>query len=224
MSLMSPRLIAPLIVLSLAASMIVSCAQQNSPTAPSSVASTALQSVVTEYVDTLVDETPAPAPAEPVVSGPSDDPPPPPPSGSAPEPWPPGPPPNAAPGVPVPTPPSTHFRLSIKIDPEPVPYSGKPVGIFGCRDRKHTWYYDQHLHAETGIKVKLTERENFFDGRFVSKISETIQLDGNGSAVLHTRWCSGYSKPHYTQTRFKGADENGEPITISGPWVRLLSQ
>jgi hypothetical protein len=113
--------------------------------------------------------------------------------------------------------------LSIKIDPEPVPYSGTPVGTFSCRNLRHTWYYDQHLHTETGIKVKLTQRENFFDGRFVSKIEETIQLDGNSSVVLHTRWCSGYAKPHYTQTRFTGEDENHEPITISGPWVRLLT-
>jgi len=41
--------------------------------------------------------------------------------------------------------------------------------------------------------------------------------------TLHTRWCSGYSKPHYAQTRFKGRDETGEPITISAPWVRLLT-
>ncbi|MBF8299933.1 MAG: hypothetical protein HW394_303, partial [Acidobacteria bacterium] len=41
--------------------------------------------------------------------------------------------------------------------------------------------------------------------------------------ILHTRWCSGHAKPHYAQSRFKGKDEYGEAITISGPWVRLLT-
>ena len=111
----------------------------------------------------------------------------------------------------------------MKVDPEPVAHSGTPVGIFSCRDLKYTWYYDQILHAETGIAVNLTERENFFDGRFVSKSPGTIQLAGNGTVILHTRWCSAFPKPHYAQSRFKGKDELGEPVEISGPWVRLLT-
>jgi hypothetical protein len=104
-----------------------------------------------------------------------------------------------------------------------VPYSGVPVGTFSCRDNKHTWYYDQHLISDSGIGITFTERENFFDGRFVSKISESIHIDGNRSVILHTRWCSAFPKPHYTQTRYKGRDDMGEPITFSGPWVRLLT-
>jgi hypothetical protein len=69
----------------------------------------------------------------------------------------------------------------------------------------------------------LTERENFFDGRFTSKNPETIRMEGNNGAVLHTRWCSAYPKPHYAQTRFKGKDDNGEPIVLVGAWVRLLT-
>jgi hypothetical protein len=123
----------------------------------------------------------------------------------------------------MPTPPSLHFRLKIKIDPEPVAHSGTPVPIFGCRDLKYTWYYDQHLQAETGVPVTFVERENFFDGRFVSRSEGTILLAGNTSVILHTRWCSGHAKPHYTQSRFTGRDEYGEPVLISGPWVRLLT-
>jgi hypothetical protein len=214
MSLTSPRLIAPFILVSLAALMIASCSQQNSPTAPSSVtASLAVQPAVTEYWVTLYDEA--------VPS--ADEPPPPPPPGSGPSPWPPGPPPNALPGVPVPTSPSTHPRVTIKIDPERVEHSGQPVPTFSCRDNRYTWYYDQHIHGETGVVVTFTERENFFDGRFTSKNGETIRLAGNGTAVLHTRWCSAYPGPHYTQTRYKGTDEYGEKVEISGPWVQLLT-
>jgi len=213
MSLTSPRLIASFTVLSLAALTIASCSQQNSPTSPSSfTVSGAVQPAVTEYWVTLFDETDPNAPPEA-----------PPPPGSGPVPWPPGPPPNALPLVPVPTPPSTHFRVTIKIDPEPVPHSGQPVETFSCRDNRHTWFYDQHLHGETGVVVTFTERDNFFDGRFVNKNTESIRLGGNGTAILHTRWCSAYPKPHYTQTRFKGKDEQGDTVEISGPWVRLLT-
>jgi len=129
----------------------------------------------------------------------------------------------AQPGVPVPTPPATHFRLHVKVDPEPVPYSGVPVPTFSCRDNRHTWYYDQIIATDTGIGVTFSERENFFDGRFVSKNGETIHVEGNAGVTLHTRWCSAFPIPHYAQTRFKGKDDNGEPITFSGPWVRLLT-
>jgi hypothetical protein len=198
------------VALALAAVTITSCTQQT-PTAPSALGGSIASQPAAEYWVTLYDETPGP-PA------------PPPPSGSAPSPWPPGPPPAAQPGVPVPTPPSPpHPRLHIKIDPEPVQHSGKPVGIFSCRDHKYSWYYDQHLISDTGVVVTFSERENFFDGRFTSKNGETIQIPGNKSVVLHTRWCSSWPRPHYTQTRFKGRDENGEPVEISGPWVRLLT-
>ena len=111
----------------------------------------------------------------------------------------------------------------MKVDPEPVVHSGTPVPLYGCRDLPYTWYYDQYIYAETGVPVTFTERENFFDARFSSKNTATIELAGNGAVILHTRWCSAFPKPHYTQTRFTGKDEYGDTITISGPWVRLLA-
>lgn len=116
------------------------------------------------------------------------------------------------------------MRVRLKVDPEPVPHSGTPITDNNyCRPLKYTWFYDQYIHAETGVQVIFSERENFFDGRFASKNNETLTLNGNGTIVLKTRWCSGYGVFHYTQTRFKGKDEYGEPVTISGPWVRLLA-
>ena len=123
----------------------------------------------------------------------------------------------------MPTPPNTHFRVSVRVDPNPVPYSGVPVALFSCRDNRHTWYYDQLLSTDTGIGVTLTERENFFDGRFVSRNPTTIRIEGNNGAKLQTRWCSAFPGPHYAQTRFKGKDDNGELITLSGPWVPMLT-
>lgn len=232
MSLTSPRLIAPFIALSVVALLISSCGTgQQSPTSPTLVSRLTQLSPTMEFVETLADELPpeptddedppAPEPTPAPAPAPAPTPAPPPPTGPG---WNPGPPPPSMPGVPVPTPPSTHMRVSIKIDPEPVPYSGRPItDTASCRDLKHTWYYDQHIHGETGVPVTFTERENFFDGRFVNKNTQTIQLGGNGTVVLRSRWCSGYARFHYAQTRFKGKDEYGEPVTISGPWVRLLA-
>ena len=119
------------IVLSLAAWGAISCGQQ-SPTSPSADIGPA----TAVYVMTLADEAPAPpnAPASDPTAAPS-------PTSPG---WPPGPPPAPAPGAPVPTPPSTHFRVSLKIDPEPVPHSGKPItDVAACRNpvMKYTWYY-----------------------------------------------------------------------------------
>jgi hypothetical protein len=214
----SPRVIALLLALSAAAVSIVSCGEQTSPTAASSVtSSTVLQSTAVEYLDMLADPSGTLATrdeaAPPIVYPPN----------SQPDPWPPGPPPKAQPGVPVPTDPTTSTKMHILINPEPVTESGVPVPIQSCSNHAYTWYYDQVLTNDTGLAITFTERENFFDGRYTSTNPEVIQIRGNGTVTLHTRWCSAYPKPHYAQTNFKGRDETGEPMTISAPWVRLLT-
>jgi hypothetical protein len=209
MLLPSGKSLVSVLILLLIALVAVSCAgEQRSPTSPSGASSiSGINNLVEEYWVTLADEAPAPTP------GPGGN------TGS----WPPGPPPTAAPGVPVPTPPSTHPRVSIKIDPEPVMHSGTPItDVASCRGLPHTWFYDVHIHGETGVRVSFSERENFFDGRFVSK-SGPIDLAPNGTVILHVRWCSGYPRFHYTQHRLKGTDEYGEKVELSTPWVRLYA-
>jgi hypothetical protein len=136
-------------------------------------------------------------------------------------PWDPGPPPKAQPGVPVPTPPGGTTLFGVRAEPEPVPYSGRAItDVTSCRILPHTWFYKQTVFNNTGKKITVTERENFFDGRFVSK-GGGFTLEANQSITLDTRWCSGYPTFHYAQTRFKARDEEGNPLTLSGPWVRL---
>lgn len=205
-----------IIVLSLVALAAASCSSdQRSLTSPSQSASiSGINGVVEEYWVTLADEAPPPPAGAPAPTpGPGGN------TGS----WPPGPPPTAAPGVPVPTAPSTHPRVSIRITPEPVLHSGQPIpDVAACRNLPYTWFYDLSLHGETGVRVNFAERENFFDGRFTSK-SGGFELGPNGTVILHVRWCSGYPKFHYTQHRFRGADEYGAPVEISSPWVRLYA-
>jgi len=199
--------------------LIASCGEQPSPTLASKVtAPVAFQSSsAMEFVDMLADPA-GPlgilADAPPVVYAP----------GSGPDPWPPGPPPRAQPGVPVPTDPSVSPRMHVTINPEPATHSGVPVPTASCAtNHPYTWYYDQVISNDTGLTLILTKRENFFDARYSSANGEVLQIRGNGTVILHTKWCSGYPKPHYAQTRFEGRDETGEPITFSGPWVRLLT-
>jgi len=211
-----------MVAIALGAVTITSCSQQRSPTSPSALGVSAAVQPAAEYWVTLFDETPpdAPAPA-PDADAPDDPAAPPPPPGSPPSPWPPGPPPKAQPGVPVPKPPTTHQRVHIRITPDPVPHSG--VANSSCRGLPYTWYYDQELITDTGVTVVFDERHNFFDGRFSSKNTTRVQIPGNNSVVVHTRWCSAIAIPHYTQTRWIGKDDYSQPVEIEGPWVRLLT-
>jgi hypothetical protein len=115
--------------------------------------------------------------------------------------------------------------MHLKIDPERVAHSGRPVGTFSCRDNRFTWYYDQYVVNDTGVPLKVIERENYFDGRWVSTNKQGFNIPGNGTVVLPTRWCSGVQRSHYTQTIFKvQVDESGgEQFTLSGPNVALLA-
>jgi hypothetical protein len=217
----SPRVIASLLAVAIAGIVISSCGDQPSPTVATPVTAPVLRTAAvpaTEFVEMLAD------PAAPL--GTLADPPPPVvyPPNSPPDPWPPGPPPKAQPGVPVPTEPTATARLHITIMPEPVTHSGVPVPTSSCAtNHPYTWYYDQTLNNDTGLKLTFTQRDNFFDGRFSGTNGETIEIPGNRSVTIHTRWCSGYAKPHYAQTRFKGRDETGEAVEVSAPWVRLLT-
>ena len=222
MSLRSPRLTAPMVAVALGAVTIMSCTQQPSPTSPTALSVSAAVQPAAEYWVTLFDETPPDAPPNPDAPPAADTAPPPAP-GSPPSPWPPGPPPLAQPGVPMPKPPSTHQRVHIRITPEPVLHSGTRVPTAGCQDHPYTWYYDQELITDTGVTVVFGERQNFFDGRFSSKNTTIVSIPGNNSVVVHTRWCSSFAIPHYTQTRWIGKDDYNEPVEIEGPWVRLLT-
>jgi hypothetical protein len=212
---------ASLFALLIAAVLIASCGDQPSPTAASPIAAptSGFSSAQTPtLIDLLADPTAPPlgtfADGEPVVYPPN----------SPPEPWPPGPPPKAQPGVPVPTDPTMSAKMHIMIEPEPVLHSGVPVPTPSCAtNHPYTWYYEQVLVNDSGLALTFTQRENFFDGRYTSTNPAVIQIRGNGTVRIQVRWCSGYAKPHYAQTRFKGRDETGEPIEISAPWVRLLT-
>ena len=248
MSLMPLRSIASFLGLALAAAVIsASCggSEPTSPIAPSALSSTSFAAGSgSARVTTSADEPepgdaegedPKPEPAPGPEPGPEPGPVP----GPAPIPAPlPGPDsgipnPNTDPGAfpappllpgargPIYWTPSNHRLVRLRINPDPVPFSGVLVPLASCRDLVYTWYYEQVIHAETGIRFTLTERENYFDGRLVSRTPENINVDGNGTARINSRWCSAFANAHTAQHRFKGRDENGNEIIVNGPLVRL---
>jgi hypothetical protein len=180
------------------------------------------QPTVTELFVDLIDPGPAASGSEQFRLLDEDDPPPP---GSQPSPWPPIGFPRPQPGKPTPESPSTNSRMHVKVDPPPdhVPHSGKPVGIFGCRDNRFTWYYDQYVTTDSGLSITVRSRDNFFDGRWVSENKDGFNVAGNSSVVLHTRWCSAVPRPHYTQHRFQVEVEGGERFTFYTDYIALLS-
>jgi hypothetical protein len=240
-----PRPIASLIILAIAVAVVTaSCggSEPRSTVAPSSItiassadAGSARVTTSGESLDgaETADEEPppppAPAPGPEPAPGPDPAPPVPAPPTPAPAPNPaidPGPfpvqlPPPGVPRRPIIWTPSIHPRVLLRVNPDPVPFSGVPVPLAGCRDLAHTWYYEQVIHAQTGIPFRLTERENYFDGYFVSRTNENIYVDGNGTARINSRWCSAFGMAHTAQHRFKGKDDEGNDIIVNGPVVRL---
>jgi hypothetical protein len=113
--------------------------------------------------------------------------------------------------------------MHVNINPEPAQHSGVPVPVAGCDNHPYTWYYEQVIVNDSGLAMTITDRENFFDNRYTSTTREAIQIRGNGTITIRTRWCSGYPKPHFAQTRLNGRREDGQPFIFSERHVRLLS-
>jgi|ERR1041384_3705981 hypothetical protein len=215
---MSPRVLASLIAVTVAGAIIASCGDQPSPTVASPVALPSVAALsATQLVDMLADpagtfRTLADTPA-PIIYPPN----------SPPSPWPPAPPAKALPGIPVPAEPTVSGNMHITIDPEVVLHSGVPVPTAGCAtNHPYTWYYTQKFSNDRGVPFTVVERTQFFDGYYAGKNTESFGMAPNGTVFLQTRWCSGYSKPHYAQTRYKIRDDSGE-WDFNGPWVQLMS-
>jgi hypothetical protein len=195
-------------------------------TGPSAAQQTATDvPVFGESSEVIVAEDDPPAP------NPTPAPPPPPPPPDPNFAFDPGPPPKPAPGAFVPEPPTgTHPRVEIKILPSVVvPFSGKFItDVASCRDsfsaRDNTWFYDQVIATRSGIGVTIQERRNYFDGRLASTVKDSINIGGNSTYTLHSKWCSSTRKFHYVQTQFLMRDAEGNNFTYNGPYVRLYAE
>jgi hypothetical protein len=114
--------------------------------------------------------------------------------------------------------------VQIAVEPNPVPYSGKPItDVAGCANLNNTWYYDQVLKEVSGAEVKFTKRVDTFDGWPINDLSNlNIVVPANGTMKIATRWCSATSQEHNATSTFTGTDARGNPVTATSGVVRLL--
>lgn len=114
--------------------------------------------------------------------------------------------------------------VQVTVEPNPVPYSGKPItDLAACNNKNNTWYYDQLLKEVGGVQVTFTKRVDTFDGWPVNELTNlNIVVPANGTVKLETRWCSASSSEHNAQSVFSGTDAKGNLVTATGGVVRLL--
>jgi hypothetical protein len=115
-------------------------------------------------------------------------------------------------------------RLNVSVNPNPVPFSGKPItDVAGCQNRNNTWYYDQILET-SGSALTITSEIDMFDGFVVNNLTDLhITVPAGGKTTLNPRWCSSESREHTAQSTFGGVDANGNTFTVSGPKVTLMA-
>lgn len=224
MSLKSPRSIAFLLALPIAVAMVTaSCGgSQPSTVAPSSLSSSAAGAdgsarVTTSGEVTAQDDAPPPPAPTPA--------PPPPPSPYSPDTDPgpfPAPPiqPKQRPIFWTPTSENAEW-LTLKIDFNPVQFSGQPIPLQACEALPHTWFYKQTIHSRTGNIFRIVERENYFDGYLSSRTSVNIEIPGQQNVDINTRWCSSFGKAHTAQHRFKAVGPDNRIVILNGPIIQL---
>lgn len=134
--------------------------------------------------------------------------------------------PSSSASTPPPPPPgAVTASVQITVNPNPVPFSGTPItDAAQCAGYADTWFYDQVLQEFGGTDVKFTTRVDTFDDKLANNLTGlNISVPAHGSAVLHTRWCSGAGIAHTAQTTLTGTDAKGNVVTVTGPVARLMA-
>jgi hypothetical protein len=129
---------------------------------------------------------------------------------------------------PTPPPSSSTGRtgsVTVTINPNPVPFSGKPItDIAGCARRNNTWYYELTLKDSGGAPVTFNAQIDAFDGFVVNNLTGIkVVVPANGEIKLNPRWCSSTSAKHTAQHTFSGTDSNGNAVNLQSPLVNLMA-
>ena len=115
--------------------------------------------------------------------------------------------------------------VSVTVNPNPVPFSGKPItDVAGCANRNNTWYYELTLKESGGAPVTFNAQIDAFDGFVVNNLTGIkVTVPANGEVKLDPRWCSSTSAKHTAQHTFSGTDSNGNAINLQSPLVNLMA-
>jgi hypothetical protein len=115
--------------------------------------------------------------------------------------------------------------ISVTVNPNPVPFDGKPItDVAGCARRNNTWYYELTLRESGGAPVTFTSQIDAFDGFVVNNLTGiTVSVPANGELKLNPRWCSSTSSKHTAQHTFSGTDSNGNAVNLQTPLINLMA-
>lgn len=115
--------------------------------------------------------------------------------------------------------------VTVTINPNPVPFNGKPItDIAGCARRNNTWYYELTLRESGGAPVTFNAQIDAFDGFVVNNLTGIkVVVPANGEIKLNPRWCSSTSAKHTAQHTFSGTDSNGNAVNLQSPLVNLMA-
>jgi hypothetical protein len=115
--------------------------------------------------------------------------------------------------------------ISVTVNPNPVPFDGKPItDVAGCARRNNTWYYELTLKESGGAPVTFTSQIDAFDGFVVNNLTGIkVSVPANGEVKLNPRWCSSTSSKHTAQHTFSGTDSNGNAINLQTPVINLMA-
>lgn len=115
--------------------------------------------------------------------------------------------------------------ISVTVNPNPVPFSGKPItDVAGCARRNNTWYYELTLKESGGAPVTFNAQIDAFDGFVVNNLTGIkLVVPANGELKLNPRWCSSTSSKHTAQHTFSGTDSNGNAVNLQTPLINLMA-
>jgi hypothetical protein len=115
--------------------------------------------------------------------------------------------------------------VSVTVNPNPVPFDGKPItDIAGCARRNNTWYYELTLKETGGAPVTFTSQIDALDGFVVNNLTGVkVVVPANGEMKLNPRWCSATSGKHTAQHTFAGTDSNGNSINLQTSIINLMA-
>ncbi len=117
-------------------------------------------------------------------------------------------------------------NISVFVNPNPVPFDGKPVNdVAGCAQRPNTWYYELTLRETGGTTITFNAQVDAFDGFVVNDLKGiNLQVPPNGEVKLNPRWCSATDTRHTAQHTFSGTDSNGNAVTLQTPIITLSAK
>jgi hypothetical protein len=133
---------------------------------------------------------------------------------------------NTATNTPPPSPTAGRTgRVTASVNPNPVPFDGKPISdIAGCARRNNTWYYELTLTETGGAPVTFTSQIDALDGFVVNNLTGVkVAVPANGEMKINPRWCSSTSGKHTAQHTFSGTDSNGNAVNVQTPVINLMA-